>query len=304
MFYRMLPFSPVQPASKAMPAHVPSSPRLQSYPLKSLCQDFVHGVCKSQACSPEKHAMLSVSDTEVKRSMTHVSIANFLTSEPRKANILTGHLGPGHFNWDGERHDNDFANVDDIKILPTTDEVSVEFDDVTKGIADPALQILCNKPVYMPRRDMKDCVPLGAGPRREIDFQFRTLRQENVEGIIDVCHHGLQQAVKITKGAVSDQWKLVTHNGVRYSFFQDATVTGLSFNDKHGAVALVRLHCPKPLRGRAFTHAKVFEDGMLCSLLAVHDDGSVNVIHCNVLEHGVNVSGHTYLWFHSGSLTF
>ena len=144
----------------------------------------------------------------------------------------------------------------------------------------------------MPKRDVLDSHFLRFGPGKYLDYHFRLVRHENVEPIIDACHHGLQKAVKATTsyGNVIKTHQLETDNGVRYSMFQGVAIQKLFFHEKHGMLVELKFDCPPTLRGSKFNQSKVFEPGMLCSFLAVHEDGSLNVIHCNIHSAGAEVS--------------
>ena len=121
------------------------------------------------------------------------------------------------------------------------------------------------------------------GPQRFLGFQFRVLRHENVEPVIDSCHHAFQITVRARKfGNVLRDHQLETPNGVRYVLLQSVVIEGLSWSERQGMLAKLKFDCPKPFRGKAFSRCKLLEEGMLCSLLALHDDGALNVIHCVV----------------------
>ena len=129
---------------------------------------------------------------------------------------------------------------------------------------------------------------MNPGPEKDIDFHFRCLRHENVEAVIDVCHHGLRMAVRAGQATtpVTD-YRMETRGGQRFTFLQGVVFKGPGFLEQHGLAAKVQFDCPAPYRGAAFRKSELLEEGMLCSLLAVHKDGSLNVIHCKSADRNV-----------------
>ena len=68
---------------------------------------------------------------------------------------------PGHLRPDGPRHDNDFANIADIRICPTSEELMCQL--------DPYLPVtIPGAPHHLPAGSME----------RHLDIQFRLLRED------------------------------------------------------------------------------------------------------------------------------
>ncbi|KAI9880633.1 MAG: hypothetical protein M1823_006722, partial [Watsoniomyces obsoletus] len=75
------------------------------------------------------------------------------------------------------QHDNDYSAFQSIEILPTTDEI-----------------LASDKPVYLPKKDLREPNPISAGFDRLLDLSFRLLRFESVEPIIDIVYSAAQTA--------------------------------------------------------------------------------------------------------------
>jgi hypothetical protein len=77
------------------------------------------------------------------------------------AALLNSYEGPGEYRSRGPRHDNDFADIQDIRTAPTHDELTSRF------------------PPFLPATLYNAPHPLPAGSmERLLDMQFRLLREE------------------------------------------------------------------------------------------------------------------------------
>ncbi|KAK2783225.1 hypothetical protein FQN53_009311 [Emmonsiellopsis sp. PD_33] len=163
--------------------------------------------------------------------------------------------GPGHLAEAGARHDNDFVNIENIRILPTTDE------------------ILSLRSPYMPFKRFTRPHFLPRGPQRLLDTLFRQLRYENVE-ILKDCVYFAAQKLLTTETAPSDYDPCQdTPNGNRYYMYWGAKFEELIFHDRKGLLVRVSYACPRKLRGsRIFTSGR-FENGMVVALVGIDDDG-------------------------------
>lgn len=100
--------------------------------------------------------------TESRRIVTR----KLVLSEAEKAQALLTRLEqtydpPGHLRPEGQRHDNDFSNVLQIRICPTSDE------------------LMCPVPPYLPVTVPGAPHHLPAGSmERHLDVQFRLLRED------------------------------------------------------------------------------------------------------------------------------
>lgn len=226
----------------------------------ALCGEFLKGFCRNGDACAQSHAIYRVYD-EAQHSGTSariVSFPNALYLTPRVSpqdDSIFDHDGPGHLSVDGPRHDNDHADIGNIRILPTTDE------------------ILSRRSPYMPYKDFHLPHFLEAGQPRLLDTLFRQLRYDSTEAIIDACYHACQKLVisLATQGAMSDVYQVRqdTPNGHRYSLFWDVGFEELIFDDQKGIIVRVSFACPTFLRGRRMHSSGFFDDGMLVALVGL-----------------------------------
>ena len=137
----------------------------------------------------------------------------------------------------------------------------------------------------------KDCTQhhLPQGPARYLDIQFRQLRHESIEPIVDACYHGLQ-ALVFAKEASPDHHR-ETPRGVRYSCFCNVESEELLFHERDGLMARLSYDCPFKLRGRAISKSGIFEEGKMVCLVARHEETeAVNVIMMEVFLRESSVS--------------
>lgn len=85
-------------------------------------------------------------------------------TEPHEALVAalqTTYEGPGELRSEGRRHDNDFEDINDIRIAPTNDE------------------LMCRLPTYLPANfySAPHHAP-ASSMQRLLDIQFRLLREE------------------------------------------------------------------------------------------------------------------------------
>lgn len=234
-----------------------------------LCDDFINGFCRRGEQCNKSHEICTIS-TEASELPKIQSLPNFLSLEPRNPlrNEQFDDDGPGVFSNHGSRHDNDYVDIQDIEILPTTDE------------------ILSTRVPYMPRKDENANHRLPPGQARLLDIQFRQLRYENVEAIIDTCYHASQQLVRLlTEAQVTDyDDRLVTPRGNRYSLFRDIKFEELVFNYRKGVTVRLSFACPKALRGSRLGSSKRLEDGMLVVLIGLDRNDSLSTTFMEVSQ--------------------
>lgn len=118
---------------------------------------------------------------------------------------------PGVLSELGPRHDNDHANISDIQILPTSEEIQ-----------SPRLE-------YLPSSDpMKHHLPGLAGL---LDRQFRLLREDTVGQLRDA----VQQEIKRLNSSSNAQTRHKGEKtGVRSIIYHKVTLLGLEFDRKKG----------------------------------------------------------------------
>lgn len=102
---------------------------LESQPLYSVCEDYVNGYCANDQNCNKSHKIVLLDGTSVVKDPITLVKCNHLLYEPRKGpkrgESAFDSDGPGRLCTNGPRHDNDYEEIGDIKILPTTDEVCV-----------------------------------------------------------------------------------------------------------------------------------------------------------------------------------
>ena len=96
-----------------------------------------------------------------KQRSTGPTVTNAQRSQARVAQLAQTYDPPGTLREDGPRHDNDFMEIDRIRIAPTHDE------------------LLCAVSPYLPvfSRDAPHHCPADS-MQRHLDIQFRLLREE------------------------------------------------------------------------------------------------------------------------------
>lgn len=115
---------------------------------------------------------------------------------------------------------------------------------------------------------------LPPGPTRLVDIAFRHQRYENVEPLIDPCYHAMQQLFlsKSKPSMIDYQYGSDTPNGNRYSLFRNIGFEELSFHEYQSAMVRLSFDCPHSLQGRKIHQTGVFEKGMLCALIGLHEE--------------------------------
>ncbi|MCJ1250969.1 hypothetical protein MMC30_008199 [Trapelia coarctata] len=242
-------------------AYLDTPPALESRSLNDLCNNFADGFCHlTERCSWRDTHVITRIDGTTPAKQTLITTPNILSLAPRKTlrNNEYDNDGPGALSSSGTpRHDNDHVSIQDIQILPTTDE------------------ILSKRRPYMPLKsnDRSNAHRLPPGPDRLMDVSFRHQRYENTETLIDGCYHGMQQLweSKTRPSTIEYQYTLETPNGNRYSLFRNVAFEELSFHESKGAVVRLSFDCPKYLQDMQIHKHPVLERGMLCALIGIHD---------------------------------
>ena len=238
----------------------PSS--LTQIPLESLCSDFLDGFCRQGDDCHKSHQICAVPIRKT-QAIPVQAPHNFLSFEPR--GLLRNQQpfesdGPGILSVDGPRHDNDHVNIEDIRILPTVDE------------------ILCLRKPYIPKRSDSAPHALPLGERRLLDILFRQLRYDSVEQMIDACYHATQHLVNLssTPEASDYEYRHTTPKGSKYSLFRALAFEDLNFDARKGLTIRISFACPMPLRGRRLGPSSNLEEGMLVALIGLDAGKSVS----------------------------
>ena len=131
---------------------------------------------------------------------------------------------PGALSELGPRHDNDHADIFDIKILPTTDE-----------ILSPRLE-------YLPSSDpTKLHLPGLAGL---LDRQFRLLREDTVGQLRDAVQI---ECKRLTKPANAQSPPQRRNNGIRNTIYHNVALLRLEFDRKRGLQIVAEFDQPPAL---------------------------------------------------------
>ena len=238
-------------AAKFQPSTLPQ------IPFASMCQDFVDGFCRRGDECTKSHAICTVPHETTGPPVIDCP-ANLLSLDPRNSprdSLPFENDGPGQLSRYGPRHDNDHENIRHIKILPTTDE------------------ILCRRRPYIPAKDQSARHHLPCGQQRLLDVQFRQLRFDNVEPIIDSCYHASQQLAQSTFApqVLDYDDRMSTPKGVRYSLFRDIAFEEQLMSFRDAVTFRVSFACPKALRGLRLGPSKHLEEGMLVALVGLDE---------------------------------
>jgi len=116
-----------QTAMSNAKAYLDTAPVLESRSLDDVCNNFADGFCVLAESCPWRatHVITRIDDTTLAKP-TLTTVPNVLSLAPRKTvrNREFDNDGPGVLSSSRTpRHDNDHVSVQDIQILPTTDEV-------------------------------------------------------------------------------------------------------------------------------------------------------------------------------------
>ena len=244
-------------AAKLQPSTLPQ------LPAALVCQDNVEGFCRRGDDCKKSHSICAVS-SETNASPVADSLPNVLSLDPRfspRDSLPFDSDGPGDLSRYGRpRHDNDHPDIQHIQILPTTDE------------------ILCQRKPYIPAKDQSARHHLPRGKQRLLDIQFRQLRFDNVEPIIDSCYHASQQMKQsiLTTQVLDYDDRMSTTKGVRYSLFRDIAFEEQLMSFKGAVTFRISFACPKALRGLRLGPSKHLEEGMLVALIGLDNTDALS----------------------------
>ncbi|KAJ8110060.1 hypothetical protein ONZ43_g5975 [Nemania bipapillata] len=168
---------------------------------------------------------------------------------------------PGHLSASGRRHDNDHANIADISILPTHQEVKSD------------------RAEYLPSNDPSSFhLP---GIRGRLDREFRLLREDTVGQLRDAVRDLLEMIR--SRGQAQQSRPRERQNLFTY-IYEDVKPVGASFEQVHGLDLCVMFPQPRSntrlKRREWWTQSKRLQPGALVCI--INEDGSV--IFCVVAE--------------------
>lgn len=230
---------------------------LQKLPASALCSDYLGGFCRRGDKCLKVHEICAVAEANRQELQGPDCLAgptNYLLESPRLTPLdkcVFDDNGPGKLSSHGVRHDNDHVDIRDIQILPTTDE------------------ILCRKLPYMPRKDDNTMHHLLPGQRRLMDINFRQLRYDSTEVIIDACYHACQSLVaSISQPRAPDyDDRVQTPQGFQYHLYCDIGFESARFHENQGVHIRASFSCPEALRSRRIISSGRLETGMLVALI-------------------------------------
>ena len=104
-----------------------------------------------------------------------------------------------------------------------------------------------------------------------LDVQFRHLRYDTFEPVIDACYHASQQLQINFKEPPPLDYDYLHHTvrGTQYSLFRDVRLEDLRF-EKEGIHMRLSFACPAQLRQRRLLSSGHFESGMLMALIGLN----------------------------------
>ena len=230
---------------------------LRELPVSALCADYLGGFCRRGDKCHRVHDICAVAgadNQDVQKSDNLNAPTNFLSQSPRLVQTdqcVFDSDGPGALSCKGARHDNDHLDIYDIQILPTMDE------------------ILCRRPPYMPQKDDHTPHRYAPGQRRLMDVNFRQLRYDNTEVIIDACYHASQilvaSAFQPQRSDYDD--RMQTPQGFQYSLYRNIKFESARFHESQGMHIRTSFSCPEALRSRRIISSGRLESGMLVALV-------------------------------------
>ena len=145
-----------------------------------------------------------------------------------------------------------------IRILPTTDE------------------ILCQKRPFMPRKDAQNGTNERRGIARMLDVQFRHLRYDTLEPVVDACYHASQFLATTFQDPPSLDYEARqnTVRGTQYSLFRDVRLEDSRF-ETGGMHLRLSFACPARLRQSRMLSSGHFESGMLMALVGLDSENTL-----------------------------
>ncbi|KAL8658342.1 MAG: hypothetical protein Q9226_001086 [Calogaya cf. arnoldii] len=256
-------------ATTAIVERPPQPLTLPTLHWQEICHDQYNGYCPRGADCPWPHTICHIQGmaTSAEQAPRLSTKPNRLSLEPRLA-----HEG-GPFDddcaarrfWLTPNHNNDHSEIGYIRILPTTDE------------------ILCRKRPFMPSKDAQDGTSERRGKVRMLDVQFRHLRYDTLEPVIDACYHASQHlATTFQEPPPLDyEARQSTVRGTQYSLFRDVRLEDARF-ENHGMHLRLSFACPARLRQRRMLSSGHFEGGMLTALIGLDTENTLSTAFLNV----------------------
>ncbi len=230
---------------------------LRELPLSSLCAGYLGGFCRRGDNCLKVHEICMVAGLAHQDRSNSAYLngpINFLSKKPRLVSAdkcVFDDDGPGDLSSKGVRHDNDHLDIRDISILPTMDE------------------ILCRRLPYMPQKDHHTPHRYVPGQQRLTDVNFRQLRYDSTEVIIDVCYHACQLSTTFASQPQASAYddRVQTPLGLQYYLYRDINIESVSFHENQGIHVRTSFSCPEALRSRRIISSGRLERGLLVALI-------------------------------------
>ncbi|KZF19706.1 P-loop containing nucleoside triphosphate hydrolase protein [Xylona heveae TC161] len=245
-------------------AHQLPPPVLQERQRASLCSQYLQGYCSNGNSCTDSHDLCRVVETDLSLSLSLARVSvdsapNFISNRPRtQLDPPFDSDGPGFLSLSGARHNNDHINIQDIRILPTTDE------------------ILSGRPPFVPSKSHQISHVEGDGQPKLVDALFRMLRYESTEMLADVSYRAGQMLFERPDGSPAIDNGLIrqeTPRGSRFSLFRDVKFEDFSFDERCGLIVRVSYWCPPSFRGHGnMSKSGFLERGMLVALVGLDAD--------------------------------
>lgn len=129
----------------------------------------------------------------------------------------------------------------------------------------------------MPHKDAQNCTNERRGKARMLDVQFRHLRYDTLEPVIDACYHASQLLATTFKDPPSLDYEARQHTvrGTQYSLFSDVRLEDSRF-ETGGIHLRLSFACPARLRQKRMLSSGHFESGMLMALIGLDSENTLS----------------------------
>ncbi|KAL9598369.1 MAG: hypothetical protein Q9219_004531 [cf. Caloplaca sp. 3 TL-2023] len=144
-------------------------------------------------------------------------------------------------------------------------------------------EILSRRPPHMPAKDPTPSTRHRSGMARMLDLQFRHLRYDTFEPVIDACYHASQHLHMTFKEPppVDYKFRQQTARGTQYSLFRDVRLEDLRF-EQEGIHMRLSFACPAALRHRRLITSGHFGGHMLVALIGLNSEAKLSTTFCTV----------------------
>lgn len=129
----------------------------------------------------------------------------------------------------------------------------------------------------MPHKDAQNSTNERRGKARMLDVQFRHLRYDTLEPVIDACYHASQFLATTFKDPPSLDYEARQHTvlGTQYSLFRNVRLEDSRF-ETGGIHLRLSFACPARLRQKRMLSSGHFESGMLMALIGLDSENTLS----------------------------